>query len=71
VTVRARVCARLGFLGVELDQARNSHAIPDCEIASAGAAVRVSVIHTREEIVAARLARELLADARDTGHPPS
>ncbi len=69
-TVRARVCARLGFLGVELDQARNSDAVPDCEIARPGAAVRVAVIHAREELVAARLARELLADSHDAarGH---
>jgi acetate kinase len=58
---RGRVCARLAFLGVELDADRNAAAEPDCEIASPEAAVRVLVIRAREELVAARAARGLLA----------
>jgi acetate kinase len=57
---RERICGRLAFLSVELDGARNAAAEPDCEIASANAAVRVLVIRAREELVAARAARRLL-----------
>ena len=59
--VRARACERLRFLGVELDPARNGAAEPDCEIGAAGAPVRVHVLRAREELVAARAARRLLA----------
>ena len=56
--VRARVCARLGFLGVELDPAQNESAEPDWTISSGPVAVHV--VRAREELVAARAARELL-----------
>jgi acetate kinase len=56
--VRARICDRLAFLGVELDAARNERAEPDCAI-SAGA-VAVHVVRAREELVAARAAGALL-----------
>jgi acetate kinase len=59
--VRARACERLRFLGVELDPARNEDAEPDCEVGAPGSAVRVHVLRAREELVAARAARELLA----------
>lgn len=58
--VRAEVCARLGFLGVALDPDRNASAIPDAELAAAGSAVRVVALRAREDLVAARAARELL-----------
>ena len=57
--VRSRVCARLGFLGVELDAAANEGAEPDCTISRGSVAVHV--VRAREELVAARAARELLA----------
>jgi acetate kinase len=57
---RARVCARLAFLGVELDTVRNDGAEPDCDVAAADSATRVLVVRAREEIVAARAARALL-----------
>jgi acetate kinase len=59
-SVRAAICARLGFLGVELDAAANERAEPDAEIAAAASSVRVVVVHAREDVVAARAARELL-----------
>lgn len=59
--VRDRVCRSLAFLGVQLDEGRNEEANPDCDVASAGSPVRVLVLRAREEIVAARAARELLA----------
>jgi acetate kinase len=59
--VRKRLCARLGFLEVELDPALNQDAKPDCDVAKDGSRVRVLVIRAREELVAARAARSLLA----------
>jgi acetate kinase len=59
--VRERVGARLGFVGVELEAARNRSAVPDCDVAMDDAKVRVLVIRAREELVAARAARTLLA----------
>src|SRR5438105_1292410 len=59
--VRERVCTRLAFLGVEIDAESNRTAEPDCDVAGAGAAVRVLVVRAREELVAARAARALLA----------
>jgi acetate kinase len=59
--VRADVCARLGFLGIELDSARNTAAQPDVDVSVPGSAVRVAVIRAREELVAARAVRALLA----------
>jgi len=58
--VRAAVCARLAFLGVELDAARNAAARPDADISPSGSAVRVAVIRAREELIAARAVRDLL-----------
>jgi acetate kinase len=58
--VRARVCSRLRFLGVALDDGRNASAPPDCEVAEAESGVSVLVIRAREELVAARAARHAL-----------
>jgi acetate kinase len=59
--VRDRACGRLRFLGIELDRRRNATAEPDCDVAAEGSTVRVHVIRAREELVAARAARALLA----------
>ena len=59
-TVRRDVCRRLGFLGVELDEAANSTAAPDATVSVRGATVRVVVVHAREDLVAARAARDVL-----------
>jgi acetate kinase len=58
--VRAAVCGRLGFLGVELDQVANASARPDADIAAPGSPVRVVLLRAREDLVAARAARALL-----------
>jgi acetate kinase len=58
--VRAAVCARLGFLGVELDDVQNERGVPDADVASGESSVRVLVIAAREELVVARATRELL-----------
>jgi acetate kinase len=57
--VRADVCARLGFLGVQLDAARNAGADDGSDVATADSAVRVLVVHAREDVVAARAARSI------------
>ncbi len=57
--VRAAVAARLAFLGVRLDDEANASARPDAEIGASSA--RVVVLRAREDLVAARMARELLA----------
>jgi len=50
--VRTRICAALGFLGIELDPARNEQ---NADLISAhGARVKVRVIATNEELVIAR-----------------
>jgi acetate kinase len=59
-SVRAAVCERLGFLGVELDRKGNEAARPDSTVSTPDSPVRVVVVEAREDIVAARAARELL-----------
>jgi acetate kinase len=56
--VRAGVCGRLAFLGVELDPQANERAEPDCTISRAR--VVAHVIRAREELVAAREAQTAL-----------
>jgi acetate kinase len=58
--VRRDVCARLRFLGLELDPAANQAAEPDCDVAASGSLVRVLVLRTREDLVVARAVREQL-----------
>ena len=50
--VRARICAGLGFLGLELDEGRNAAHAP--VISTDGSRVTVRVIHTDEEVMIAR-----------------
>jgi acetate kinase len=58
--VRAETCARLEFLGIEIDGGKNAHAMPDADVAAVGGSVRVLVIRAREELVAAQATRSLL-----------
>jgi acetate kinase len=59
-SVRAAVCERLGFFGVELDSEGNEAARPDSTVSTPDSPVRVVVVEAREDIVAARATRELL-----------
>jgi acetate kinase len=59
-SIRRDVCARLGFLGVELDIEANAHAVPDVDVNAQNAALRVVVLHAREDVIAARAAVALL-----------
>jgi acetate kinase len=58
--VREAVCARLRFLGIELDAGANASAQPDATVSTPGSSVRVVVLEAREDLVAARAARRLL-----------
>jgi acetate kinase len=58
--VRERVCGRLGFLGVRLDEQANRDAHLDADVSSPDSGVRVWVVHAREDLIAARAARGVL-----------
>jgi acetate kinase len=58
--VRERTCAGLEFLGVRLDARANAVAEPDCDVADEESGVRILLVGAREDLVAARAARELL-----------
>jgi len=59
--LRAEVCKGLECLGVELDGRHNADCRPDADVATPGAAARVLVIHTREDLMIARQARRLVS----------
>jgi acetate kinase len=59
--VRERVCERLRILGVELDPAANRRGGAPAELGKAGSPVRIVIVHAREDMMAARAARSLLA----------
>jgi acetate kinase len=61
--VRSEVCRRLGVLGVRLDDERNRADPVPAEIGAAESAVRVAVVHAREDVVAARAVRRLLGQS--------
>jgi acetate kinase len=58
--VRAEICRRLRFLGIELDEQANTEAKPDADVSTVASAMRVWVVHAREDVIAARAARALL-----------
>jgi acetate kinase len=53
-TVRRDTCAKLRFLGVQLDDKRNSSAKPDAAISASNSAVQVLVIRAQEDWSIAR-----------------
>jgi acetate kinase len=59
-SIRERVCERLGFLEVRLDAEANALARPDADVGATDSPVRIVVLRAREDLVAARAARELL-----------
>jgi acetate kinase len=61
--VREQVCARLGFLGVELDPVANREAVADDEIHAPHSRVAVHVLRAREELVIARAVRAVVPGA--------
>jgi acetate kinase len=57
-SVRRAVCGKLAFLGLRIDEAKNTAGHVDAEIG--GGAVAIHVIRAREDVVAARAVRALL-----------
>ena len=53
-SIRSDTCTKLAFLGVQLDEKKNSSAEPDAEISTSKSAVRVLVIHAQEDWSIAR-----------------
>ncbi len=72
--VRARICDGLGFLGIDIDAARNAHSDTNSRVISTdGARVPVHVIPTNEAVVMARAACRILAideESRTTTSTP-
>jgi acetate kinase len=58
-SLRRDVCRGLECLGVSLDDQRNESCRPDADIAPPAATARVLVIHTRENYMIARAAKQL------------
>ncbi|MEZ4508092.1 MAG: acetate/propionate family kinase [Eubacteriales bacterium] len=57
---RRKALEGLSFCGIELDEAKNETAKPDCELTGAGGRTRIFAIATNEEIVVARKAKSFL-----------
>jgi acetate kinase len=62
--VRASACAKLGFLGLELDSAANAACKPDADIALKNSKGRILVIATREDVTILREAVRLLGQGK-------
>jgi len=59
--IRAACCCDLDFLGLHLDEAANTTARPDSDIAGPKSPARVLVVEANEEIIVARACREMLS----------
>ena len=59
--VRELAAARLGFLGVAIDPARNGDVTGDGDVSAGAAQTRTLVIEAREDLEIARQTRGLLA----------
>jgi acetate kinase len=58
--VRAQICSRLSFLGVELDAEANARPVPDGAISSESATTPAYVVTAREDLEVARGVREVV-----------
>jgi acetate kinase len=65
--IRAMAAEGLGFMGIDVDPARNEDGDADREISSPGTRVRVLVVAAREDIQIAREVRWVLGQPPDTG----
>jgi len=66
--IRSRICADLGFLGIQLDQNRNASSEP--VISSAAGRVAVRVIRTDEEVMIVQAVGHILDRTRTTHIQP-
>ena len=60
-TIRARTATGLGFVGINIDATRNTHATPDAEIGTEDAPVRAFAIQAREDLQIVHDVRETLS----------
>lgn len=60
INLRTSVCEGLAFLGMEIDQDRNAACRPDTDLAAATSAIRILVIHTREDLMIARQVEQMV-----------
>jgi acetate kinase len=67
--VRARVTRSLAFLGVEIDEARNTGLTLDAELSTPGASVRTLVLRSREDLQIAQEVRSTLQGDRGRSGP--
>jgi len=63
IWLRSEVCQGLQFLGVRLDEHRNTACRPDADVAAANSPARVLLIHTREDLLIARESRRLALES--------
>jgi acetate kinase len=63
VEIRKRVCEKLKYLGLELDQAANETSKPDADIAKPASTARILVIATREDLTIMRETRRLVGSS--------
>ncbi len=66
--IRSRICADLGFLGIQLDETRNASSEP--VVSSAAGRVAVRVIRTDEEIMIAQAVGRILDRTKTTHIQP-
>lgn len=57
--IRKKICAKLAFLGLHLDQKKNSQFCRDQNIATANSTVKILVVHTQEDLAIAKQCYEL------------
>src|SRR6476660_2224714 len=68
VEIRKRVCEKLGYLGLELDQAANETCKPDADISMPASKARIMVIATREDLTIMRETRRLVGSSINGRH---
>ncbi len=68
--LRRRVCEGLSFLGVKIDLEKNGVKAKEADISAEGAAVRVLVVPTNEELVIARDTMRIVSSAAAAGREP-
>ena len=64
--IRTRICAGLGFLGIQSDENRNAAGEP--VISADASRVQVRVIRTDEDLIIAKAVFRILAGAQSTQH---
>ncbi len=62
--VRAAACEGLRHAGLALDEAKNQHPLPDCDVAAADSRIRVLVIRAQEDW-------QIAQECWKLAHPPS